>query len=101
MLVKHVLERLEPIDIAMLTQVGKPWLAVVVAANLPCAGKSPGLPFVLKDFAGSAELLARARANGCPWESRTCAGLAADGHLGVLQWAREHGCPWDGVGNDG
>jgi hypothetical protein len=72
-LVEHVLKRLDPIDVAMLAQAWKPWLAVVVAANLPCAGTSPRLPFLLKDFVGSAELLARARANGCPWESRTCA----------------------------
>ena len=36
-----------------------------------------------------------ARANGCPWNWRTCAYAAENGHLMVLQWARENGCPWD------
>jgi len=37
-LVKHVLERLDPTDSALLARAGKPWLAVVVASNLPRAG---------------------------------------------------------------
>ena len=94
MLVKHVLERLEPIDCAMLAQVGKPWLAVVVANNLPRAGKSVGLPLKLVDFVGSEKRLAWAKSNGCPWTERTCAFVAAGGQLGVLSWARDHGCPW-------
>ena len=35
------------------------------------------------------------RANGCPWDERTCAGAARGGHLDVLQWLRANGCPWD------
>jgi hypothetical protein len=34
-----------------------------------------------------------ARANGCPWNKRTCAGAAKGGHLDVLMWARANGCP--------
>ena len=35
------------------------------------------------------------RANGCPWDLWTCAKAANSGHLEVLQWARANGCPWD------
>ena len=51
-LVKHVLSRLDPNDIALLARVGKPWLAVVVANNLPRAGKSEGVPLKSMSFAG-------------------------------------------------
>jgi hypothetical protein len=94
-LVRHVLERLDPKDCAMLAQVAKPWLAVVVVNNLPRAGKGEAMPLKLVDFCGSVEKLAWAKENGCPWGIRTCRGVAAGGHLEVLQWAREHGCPWD------
>jgi hypothetical protein len=36
-----------------------------------------------------------AREHDCPWDFRTCAWAAGDGHLDVWKWAREHGCPWD------
>ena len=36
-----------------------------------------------------------ARANGCPWDERTCEGAAYSGNLEVLQWLRANGCPWD------
>jgi hypothetical protein len=39
-------------------------------------------------------MLKWARANGCPWNERTCANAAWHGHLEVLKWARENGCPW-------
>ena len=39
-LVKHVLARLDPTDCALLARVGKPWLAVVVANNLPRASEA-------------------------------------------------------------
>ena len=35
----EVLGRLDPTDCALLSLVGKPWMAVVVANNLPRAGK--------------------------------------------------------------
>jgi hypothetical protein len=37
------------------------------------------------------------RANGCPWDSNTCAGAAKGGYLEVLQWARANSCPWDAM----
>ncbi|CAB9519493.1 ankyrin repeat protein [Seminavis robusta] len=36
-----------------------------------------------------------ARENGCPWDERTCADAASNGHLEVLKWARENRCPWN------
>jgi hypothetical protein len=35
----HVLARQDPTDCAMLARMGKPWLAVVMANNLPRAGR--------------------------------------------------------------
>merc|ERR1719420_1560972 len=37
---------------------------------------------------GHLEVLQWARAQGCPWNARTCAWAAKNGHLAVLQWAR-------------
>jgi len=79
----------------MLAQVGKPWLAVVVANNLPRAGKRAGAPpLKLVDFVGSETRLAWAKSNGCYWTERTCDVVAASGQLEVLRWARQRGCPW-------
>jgi len=47
------------------------------------------------DFLGSADQLAWARDNGCPWEAKTCSLAALRGHLEALQWARDNDCPWD------
>jgi hypothetical protein len=44
---------------------------------------------------GTIESLTCLRANGCPWDEKTCHYAALRGHLEVLQWARENGCPWD------
>ena len=44
---------------------------------------------------GQLEVLKWLRANGCPWDEKTCASAAQAGHLEVLQWARANGCPWD------
>jgi hypothetical protein len=119
-----VLARLGPAGCAVLAQAGHPWLAAVLAANLPRAGKSAGMPRKLADFVGSVARLAWAKANGCPWaemtssciavrgslevlqwtrandcpwDTNTCMRAALGGHLEVLKWAREHGCPWDSM----
>jgi hypothetical protein len=95
-LVTHVLSRLNPTDCALLARVGKPWLAVVVANNLPRAGKGGGaVPLKLVDFLGSVETLAWAKDSGCPWGRRTFELAARHGILQVLPWVREHGCEWD------
>ena len=44
---------------------------------------------------GHLEVLQWARANGAPWDERTCRDAAVGGHLEVLQWARANGAPWD------
>ena len=44
---------------------------------------------------GQLEVLKWLRANGCPWDEKTCASAAQAGHLEVLQWARANDCPWD------
>ena len=44
---------------------------------------------------GKIESLTCLRANGCPWDARTCSGAVRGGHLEVLQWAHQNGCPWD------
>ena len=115
-----MLPRLNPADLAVVAQVGPPWLAAVVASGLARAGKTVGVPLRITEFVGSAERLAWAKANGCPWtartciiiarggrlevlrwasgcpwDERTCAAAAGAGHLEMLQWAREHGYPWD------
>jgi hypothetical protein len=95
---KEVLERLDPTDRALLAQVGRPWLAAVLASmspDLPRAGKSAGVPLKLKGFVGSVKLLAWARANGCPWTVRSSALAAAGGRVDVLKYVRAHGCPWN------
>jgi hypothetical protein len=66
-LVTHVLSRLDATDYALLARVAKPWLAVVLASNLPRAGKGGrdgtggAVPLKLKDFVGSVEMLAWAK----------------------------------------
>ena len=44
---------------------------------------------------GQLDVLRWARANGFPWDNRTCSLAAARGHLDVLQWARANRCEWD------
>ena len=44
---------------------------------------------------GSLKVLQWARANGCPWDERTCISAAEGGHLHILQWARANDCSWD------
>jgi hypothetical protein len=63
--------------------VAKPWLVVVLANNLPFAGNGGVVAFKVDDFVGSVEKLAWAKDNGCPWEIKTCALIAAGGHLEV------------------
>jgi len=99
---QEVLTRLDPTDRTMLAQVGRPWLAAVLASGLPRLPRGSRLRLRLKEFCTSAERLAWAKANGCPWgnvpswfgSKNPCALAVADGHLEALQWARAHGCPW-------
>jgi len=94
-LTEEVLPLLQPADLAVLAQVGVPWLVAAVASGLSRAGKTAGVPLKVEEFVVSVERLAWAKANGCPWISRTCSLAAKDGHLAVLQWARAHDCLWE------
>ena len=76
-----VLARLDPTDCALLSRVGKWWLAAVVSRGLLRAGKRGALPLKLRAFVGSVEMLAWAKANGCPWGVETCNSIARGGHL--------------------
>jgi hypothetical protein len=91
----EVLPRLGPTDLALFARVGRVSRAAVVASGLPRAGATGGALLKVEDFVGSVERLAWARDNGCPWNARTSALAARNGHVEVLRWAREHGCDWD------
>lgn len=43
---------------------------------------------------GNLKLLQFARANGCPFNQRTCMVAAERGHFEVLKWLRGQGCAW-------
>jgi len=56
----------------MLGQVGSAWRGLVASrTELPRAGLKWGVPLRLEAFVGSAERLAWAKTNGCPWNERT------------------------------
>ena len=95
-------KRLDPTSLTMLAQVGRPWLAAVLASGLPRLPKWPRVRLVLGRLCPSAERLAWAKANGCMWGfsdsdwwNHPCALAARGGHLEALRWTREHDCPWD------
>lgn len=65
-------QRLDATDRAMLGQVGSAWRGLVASrTELPRAGLKWGVPLRLEAFVGSAERLAWAKTNGCPWNERT------------------------------
>jgi len=96
---KEVLERLDPLDLALLGRTGSAIRAAVVGSVMPRVGGSAEEPRVdIEPFCHSLSMFIWAVANGCPWQlATTCETLAQGGHLEVLKWARarEHGCPWD------
>ena len=94
-LAAEVLPQLDPADRAVVAQVGRPWLAAVVASGLPLAGKTAGVPLKVEEFVGSVGRLAWAKANGCSWTARTSIYIVRDGLVEVLKWARERDCPWN------
>ena len=62
--------------------------------------KDNGCPWVARTFAfvamrGQLEVLKLALAQNCPWDELTCAYAALGGRLETLKWLRERGCPWD------
>ena len=101
---EEVLRRLDSTDRTMLAQVGRPWLAAVLASGIPRLPTGVMVQVQLLDFCTSVERLAWAKANGCSWDLQGWGGLpnpctqaAEGGHLEVLKWAREHHCPWNEV----
>ena len=92
---RFVLQALDPTAMALLARVRRECHAVVVSSDLPCAGITEGAPLRVTEFCGTVDRLAWAKANGCPWNERTCALAARGGRIEVLKWAREHHCPWD------
>jgi len=98
----EVLQQLDPTDRTMLAQVGRPWLAAVLASGLPRLPRGVTVRLGLWEFCMSVERLAWAKANGCWWgvpnydgSNNTCALAAEGGYLAVLRGAREHHCPWN------
>ena len=100
---KEVLERLDSTARALLARTGSAFWDLVfprsifpsglLGAETPAAGAAR--VFKLVDFLGIVDRLAWAKANGCPWDTRTCSLAARGGHLEALMYAREHGCSWD------
>ena len=49
---------------------------------------------------GNLELVQWLRAEGCPWNRRTCYWAVMEGHVEVLRWVRQNGCPWTALVRD-
>jgi len=93
LLVAEVLSQLDPMACTMLAQVGRPWLAAVLASGLPRLPKGGRVRLQLREFGTSVERLAWAQRNGCPWGpvadygmpyrgfNSPCAKAAGGGHL--------------------
>ena len=97
-------KRLDPTDRTMIAQMGRPWLAAVLASRHLRLPRGLTVRLRLREFCTSVERLAWAKAKGCSWElqgwggfENPCAQAAEGGHLEVLRWAREHHCPWNEV----
>ena len=106
-LAAEVLARLEPTDLVLFGQAGRACRAAMVAFGVPQEaerwsedsddeGTGGGLLLLrVEDFVGFVELLAWAKARGCPWDESICVHAAEGGHVEVLKWAWERRCPWD------
>ena len=65
----EVLKQPDPTDRTMLSQVGRPWLAAVLASGLPRLPKGVKVRLRLRELCMFVEQLAWAKVNGCPWGS--------------------------------
>ena len=62
------MRRLDPTDLALMRRVNRGFRsAVESSSDLPRAGVSEGVPLEVSQFVGTVELLAWAKADGCPW----------------------------------
>ena len=90
-----VLSKLDTVDLMMLSRVNKKMRRITEVHKHTTVTDTKEDIFRVPTFVRSVALLRWARDNGCPWDERTCAAVAAGGNLAVLKWARENGCPWD------
>ena len=90
-----VLSKLDTVDLMMLSRVNKKMQGITKVHKYTTVTDTKEDIFRVPTFVRTVALLRWARANGCPWDERTCAAVAAGGNLEVLKWARENGCPWD------
>ena len=90
-----MLSKLDTVDLLMLSRVNKKMRRITEVHKYTTVTDTKEDIFRVPTFVRSVALLRWARANGCPWDERTCAAVAAGGNLEVLKWARENGCPWD------
>ena len=81
----EVLPLLDRTGLALLARACWQCGEAVLSVGVVIAGDSEEGPLKVKGFLGSAELLAWARNNGCPWNERTCALAAEGGHLAALR----------------
>jgi len=86
---------LDPTDLALLARACWKCGEAVASAGVVRAGVTDEVPFKIHTFFLSGELLAWAKGNRCPWDSRTCTLAAQYGQLEALQWLRELDCRWD------
>jgi len=86
---KEVLERLDPTARTMIAQVGRPWLAAVLASGHPRLPKEVKVRLQLKEFCTSVERLAWAnKANGDEWPGCSRWGEVAEVRFGSSNpWA--------------
>ena len=91
----RVLSKLDTVDLMMLSRVNKKMQRITEVRKHTTVTDTKEDIFRVPTFVRSVALLRWARDNGCPWDERTCAAVAAGGNLEVLKWARENGCPWD------
>jgi len=118
---EHVLKKLNPTDLSLLSLTNKRLRAAVEESGRPVAGdihclelalfmgsnsmarwawsnaNCPKGPEVSMHLAWKGDVDAFKRANelGWPWNEWTCREFAHQGRLDMLIWARERGCPWD------
>ena len=88
-----VLSKLDTVDLMMLSRVNKNMRRITKVHKYTTVTDTKEDIFRVPTFVRSVALLRWARDNGCPWDERTCAAVAAGGNLEVLKWARENGCP--------
>jgi hypothetical protein len=79
--------KLDSTALAMFSRCGTACRAAVAASGLRRAGEPGGLRLCVGDFVDSVNLLAWAKAHGCPWNEKVCESITCRrGNLQVLTW---------------